>query len=240
MAYPDWNGWCGLLCWRQRKGWFCLHVLSRTWAFPYSSRFYQHPCQGSWQHNILPWWIVMDDADAKGDKTFSDFSLARPRKQNLMIDPETFSTPLLMFSLMCYRNKNRNPRSKSSYGPNSSYGYKSSYGPNFSRGSNSSYGSKSSYEHHRANTHWYASVLYKHFLTPFHEGIWNCCLVSDCDRGVLPTRPRNHWGYALLAHTLGKMRSCATGERSNTVIRTVVRKNSIIQEKWFRMYNCIF
>src|SRR5918995_1880904 len=47
--------------------------------------------------------------------------------------------------------KNRNPRSKSSYGPNSSYGSKSSYGPNSSHGSNSSKGSKSSYEHHRAN-----------------------------------------------------------------------------------------
>ena len=40
--------------------------------------------------------------------------------------------------------------------------------------------------------------------------------MSVVDRGVLPTRPRNRWGYALLAHTLGKMRSCATGERSNT------------------------
>ena len=48
--------------------------------------------------------------------------------------------------------KNMNPRSKSSYGPNSSYGSKSSYGPNSSRGSNSSNGSKSSYDHHCANT----------------------------------------------------------------------------------------
>ena len=48
--------------------------------------------------------------------------------------------------------KNRNPRSNSSYGPNSSYRSKSSYGPNSSDGSNSSHGSKSSYEHHRANT----------------------------------------------------------------------------------------
>ena len=67
-------------------------------------------------------------------------------------------------------------------------------------------------------------MLYKRFLTPFRDGIWNRRLVSDDDRGVLPTRPRNHRGYALLAHTLGKMRSCATGERSNMEIRIVELK----------------
>ena len=46
------------------------------------------------------------------------------------------------------------------------------------------------------------------------------------DRGALPTRPRNCRGYALLAHALGKMRSCATGERANTIIRTIVLKNN--------------
>ena len=61
-------------------------------------------------------------------------------------------------------------------------------------------------------------------LTPFRDGIWNRCLVSDGDRGVLPTRPINRRGYALLAHTLGKMRSCAIGERVNTVIHTIVLK----------------
>ena len=75
-----------------------------------------------------------------------------------------------------------------------------------------------------ASSHWYASVLYKRFLTPFRDGIWNRRQVSVGDRGVLPTRPRNRRGYALLAHTLGKMRSCATGEHSNTEIRTVVLK----------------
>jgi hypothetical protein len=79
-------------------------------------------------------------------------------------------------------------------------------------------------EERLTNKHWYSEVLYKRFLTPFHDGVLNRRLVSDCDRGVLPTRPRNRRGYALLAHTLGKMRSCATGERSNTVIRTVVLK----------------
>ena len=77
------------------------------------------------------------------------------------------------------------------------------------------------------------SVLYKQFLTPFRDDVWNRRQVSDSDRGVLPTRPRNHRGYALLAHTLGKMRSCATGERSNTEIRTVELKNTIIQAKLF-------
>ena len=48
--------------------------------------------------------------------------------------------------------------------------------------------------------------------------------MSVGDRGVLPTRPRNRRGYALLAHTFGKMRSCATGERSNTEIHTVELK----------------
>ena len=48
--------------------------------------------------------------------------------------------------------------------------------------------------------------------------------MSVSNKGVLPTRPGNRWGYALLAHTLGKIRLCATGERSNTVIRTVVLK----------------
>ena len=70
-------------------------------------------------------------------------------------------------------------------------------------------------------------------LTPFHDGIWNRRLVSVGDMGVLPTRPRNRRGYALLAHTLGKMRSCATGEHSNTKIRTVELKNTIIQAKLF-------
>ena len=51
--------------------------------------------------------------------------------------------------------------------------------------------------------HWYASVLNKRFLTPFRDGIRNRRQVSVGDRGVLPTRPRNHWGYALLAHMLG-------------------------------------
>ena len=67
-------------------------------------------------------------------------------------------------------------------------------------------------------------MLYKGFLTPFRDGVLNRRQVSDCDRGVLPTRPRNRRGYALLADTLGKMRSCATGERSNMVIHKVVLK----------------
>ena len=50
---------------------------------------------------------------------------------------------------------------------------------------------------------------------------------------VLPTRPRNHRGYALLAHTLGKMRSCATGERSTTEIRTVELKKYNYTAKLF-------
>ena len=74
------------------------------------------------------------------------------------------------------------------------------------------------------NLHWYASVLYKRLLTPFRDGIWNHRQVSVGGRGILPTRPTNRRGYALLAQTLGKMRSCATGERSNTVIHTVLLK----------------
>ena len=54
--------------------------------------------------------------------------------------------------------------------------------------------------------------------------------MSDGDRGVLPTRPRNRRGYARLAHTLGKMRSCATGERSNTEIRKVELKKQLYDE----------
>ena len=74
------------------------------------------------------------------------------------------------------------------------------------------------------SVHWYNEVLYKWFLTLFRDDIWNRRQVSVGDRGVLPRRPRNRWGYALLAHTLGKTRSCATGERSNTVIRIVELK----------------
>ena len=74
------------------------------------------------------------------------------------------------------------------------------------------------------------SVLNKRFLTPFRNGIWNRHQVSVSDRGVLPTRPRNRRGYALLAHTLGKMRSCATGERSNTEIRTIELKIELYGE----------
>ena len=81
--------------------------------------------------------------------------------------------------------------------------------------------------------HRYASVLYKQFLTPFRNGIWNHRQVSVGDRGVLPTRPINHRGYAFLAHTFGKMRSRATGKRANTEIRTVQLKNTIIQWNCF-------
>ena len=44
----------------------------------------------------------MDDADAKEDNTFSDFTLGEAKENKIwMIDQETFSTPLLMFSLKC-------------------------------------------------------------------------------------------------------------------------------------------
>ena len=86
----------------------------------------------------------------------------------------------------------------------------------------------------RGLKHWCASVLNKRFLTPFHDGIWNRRQVSVGDRGVLPTRPKNRRGYALLAHTFGKMRSCATDEHSNTEIRTVELKNTIIWQNCFR------
>ena len=78
--------------------------------------------------------------------------------------------------------------------------------------------------------HWCASVLNNRFLTPFRDGIWNRRQVSVGDRGVLPTQPRNRRGYALLAHTFGKMRSCATGEHSNTEIRTVEQKIQLYGE----------
>ena len=48
-----------------------------------------------------------------------------------------------------------------------------------------------------------------------------------------PTRPRNHRGYALLAHTFGKMSSCATGERSNMEIRTTELKKYNYTAKLF-------
>ena len=49
--------------------------------------------------------MVMEDADAKEDNTFSDFTLGEAKEIKIwMIDRETFSTPLLMFSLMCYCN----------------------------------------------------------------------------------------------------------------------------------------
>ena len=42
------------------------------------------------------------DADAKEDNTVSDFTLGEAKENKIwMIDRETFSTPLLMFSLMC-------------------------------------------------------------------------------------------------------------------------------------------
>ena len=82
--------------------------------------------------------------------------------------------------------------------------------------------------------HCYVSVLYKRFLTPFRDGIWNRRLVSDGDRGVLPTRPKNSQGYALLAHTLSKMSSCATGERSNMEIRIVELKIQLDRRNCFR------
>ena len=73
-------------------------------------------------------------------------------------------------------------------------------------------------------------MLYKWFLTPFRDGIWNRHQVSVGDRGVLPTQPRNRQGYALLAHTFGKMSSCATGERSNTEIRIIELKIQLYGE----------
>ena len=59
--------------------------------------------------------------------------------------PKSYVESLQVNVLMTPPVKNRNPRSNSSYGPNSSYGSKSSYGPN------SSHGSQSSYDYHRAN-----------------------------------------------------------------------------------------
>ena len=82
----------------------------------------------------------------------------------------------------------------------------------------------------KALEHRYASVLYKRFLTPFRDGIWHRRQVSVGDRGVHPTRPKNHRGYALLAGTLGKMRTCAAGERSNTEIRTLELKIQLYGE----------
>ena len=79
-----------------------------------------------------------------------------------------------------------------------------------------------------------ASVLYKWFLTPFRDDIWNRRQLSVGDRGVLPTRPKNRRGYALLAHTLGKIRSCATDERPNTVIHTIVLKIQLYKQNHFR------
>ena len=63
------------------------------------------------------------------------------------------------------------------------------------------------YDMQESLTHWCRDLLYKRFLTPFRDGVWNRCQVSVGDRGVLPTRPRNRRGYALLAHTFDKMRS---------------------------------
>ena len=86
--------------------------------------------------------------------------------------------------------------------------------------------------HHKLS-HWYASVLNKWFLTPFCDDIWNRRQVSVGDRGFHPTRPRNRRGYALLPHTLGKMRSCATGKRSNTEICTIELKKFNYTAKLF-------
>ena len=54
--------------------------------------------------------------------------------------------------------------------------------------------------------------------------------MSVGDKGGLPTRPRNRRGYALRAHTLGKMSSSATGERSNMEIRTIELKIQLYGE----------
>ena len=62
-------------------------------------------------------------------------------------------------------------------------------------------------------SHQYNKLLNKRFLTPFRDGIWNRRQVSVCDRGVLPTRPRNCRGQALLGHRLGP---CATGRGIET------------------------
>ena len=81
--------------------------------------------------------------------------------------------------------------------------------------------------------HWCASVINKRILTPFRDGIWNRRQVSVGDTGVLPTWPRNPRGYALLAGTLGKMRTCVTGKRSNTEICTVELKKYNYTAKLF-------
>ena len=41
----------------------------------------------------------------------------------------------------------------------------------------------------RSYTHWCASVLNKRFLTPFRDGIWNCCQVSVGDGWSFPHDP---------------------------------------------------
>ena len=76
--------------------------------------------------------------------------------------------------------------------------------------------------------------VYTNGFYPFPRWHLDHLLVSVGDRGVLPTRPRNRRGYALLAHTLGKMRSFATGERSNTEIRTVELKIQLYRRNCFR------
>ena len=70
--------------------------------------------------------------------------------------------------------------------------------------------------HHDGEGHWYAPVLYKRFLTPFCDGIWNRRQVSVGDRGSFPhdpkivgDRPSWHTGW-------GKMSSCAIGRGIET------------------------
>ena len=96
-------------------------------------------------------------------------------------------------------------------------------------------GNETSKSFFKSSSHWYNEVLYKRFLTHFRDGIWNRRLVRDVDRGgVLPTWPRNRRGYALLAHMLGKMSSCATGKRSNTEICTIELKIQLYRQNCFR------
>jgi hypothetical protein len=51
--------------------------------------------------------------------------------------------------------------------------------------------------------------------------------------GVLPTQPRNRRGQALRSHTLGKMRSCATGERSNMAVPVVSTSHTVSPKQTF-------
>ena len=89
------------------------------------------------------------------------------------------------------------------------------------------------------DSHWYRDVLYKQFLTPFHDGVLNRRQVSVCDRGYFPHDPETV-GDRPSGHTSGsKMCSCVIGQGIETQSFPFVCTSHIVNPRKTFPFVCI-